>query len=279
MRWAPPAALLLSVAALVLHLPGMGRRDSVDALVRQGVYIPLLRAEAALEGNDGDGAVRYFAEAALRARLANRPSDFRRVWTRLGSAGKDLARRNPEEGWKLLQRFVLWSGKFDVVSARVETWVLDQGLARDGRFLYTLYDGASGRTAWGERTSVAPLALLRRLPPGFDLGRLEGQMYGESPSTIPGRRFARIYPFYTHLGTVGEGVCIVVRSHPLGRGTLHPSANYRFRWDLSIPVRGGEGRQKADFRYCLILDRIALTDDLPSDPLEAIWLERTYARI
>jgi hypothetical protein len=70
-----------------------------------------------------------------------------------------------------------------------------------------------------------------------------------------------------------------VKAQDLEGGKLNPSGNYRFRWDLSIPVHGGDGRLKADFRYCLIMDRIAFVGDWPSDILDAIWLERTYAKL
>ncbi len=154
----PLLGVLLSSAAVVLHLPALERRPSP---FERGAYAVLARAEEALAAGRRGEALKAFRAAYVRTRHEAQSGLAERVRNRVGLAGKDLLRKDFAAAWPFLEAFALFSPDFSRDAAAAEGWALEATGGRVTRFSYGLLR-PDGRTYWGaapeaEWTGLWPL--------------------------------------------------------------------------------------------------------------------------
>lgn len=154
----PLLGVLLTAAAVVLHLPALERRPSPFA---RGAYAVLARAEEDLAAGRFSDALRRFRAAYVRTRHEAQSGLAERVRNRVALAGKELLRRDLSLAWPFLEAFALLSPDFSRDAAAAEEWALEATRGRATRFSYDLLR-ADGRTYWGaapeaEWTGLWPL--------------------------------------------------------------------------------------------------------------------------
>lgn len=214
-RSASRTLVLLALAALAgaavwLHLPAQTHRPSP---FHRGAYGALARAEASLRAGDFAGALRAFRAAYVRTRHEAQSGLAERVRWRIGGAGKDLLKNDPEAAWPFFEAFALLSPDFSADALAVEGLVLDATRGATSRFEYGLVR-PDGLTYWGgfpeaEWTTLWPLWRSYQNLTGKPIA---SGIYLEAKPDWPARRFTYLVPLDLRGGDLPFPAALDVRA-------------------------------------------------------------------